>query len=270
MGQTEENETSTSVAEVQQQTGPTLDEIEGMLTKYSLPIAKSRGVQPSQYRIVLAMTMKNKTDLMYLTPGPVVKIVLNWPEIAGNGAMLKTLLTDALSLIKRHKLNNRWLPQTYANALADKEERRKWYRLNFGDEGEILADLLPKSRTRAVVTRGRTVTMTDPFTKLSVAVVDEHDVREEKDMIFEARMKLSRLVRRFEEARNGPANVGGSNESVRRNKADAETVSQTESLVSVQDTGGERGETGITPTSHSVALVRSIDGPAQFTFNIGG
>jgi hypothetical protein len=188
-----ENDTTAPKEQEETARAPTLKltDIEGVIREHAKPIAASYQVKTRNYRIHLVTKSRG---IMVMKRGPVVQIYLLWPDA---GPQINTLLKEAFRIIKTRPMIDSWAVEPMAMVLKRKEERREWFRETFGDENEILADLLPRIRTRARTETRYTYSLTDRDTGISVSI-EYTGERDSWDVEQEARIKLSRIVRAFE------------------------------------------------------------------------
>lgn len=171
-----------------------LGAIEAIIQEFSISIAKEFRIKPHQYRISLVSDSK---DEVHVIAGPVVQIVLQWPIVQ---PMLKSILRRNFNFIKNNGMLHSMELQPYSYVLNSQTNYRGWLRKNWGEVADVLLDLLPKRRVK--YNRKVIIEAVDKETGIVAEVRDNTGVRSEWDMKTEARSKLSRIVREFEDNRS--------------------------------------------------------------------
>ena len=165
--------------------------IEEIINAHAAKIAARYGIRPDQFRINLHTSMRG---LLAFRRGPVVQIDMLWPDVKSE---INTIFKTTFKAISEKKLIDPLGIELASHIRDQRAQNRKWHREVFGDEGEILPDLLPKYRLRSTVKYE--YTLEDQVSGLSVTIkYDDSHLRTGWDLQQEARHKLSRLVRDLE------------------------------------------------------------------------
>lgn len=166
----------------------TLTAVEEVLNEYAKKFAKKHRVGENNFTIVLVTKFKG---VMGLKRGPVVQIILLWPDAQPN---VNTLLDSAFRTISRNKLVDGLALEPVFHIKRRAEDRRRLLREKIGkDEADIILDLIPKHRIKCTVTT--TVEYEDVVTgeKLSVTHTDKPEQFRGQDV--SNWLRLSRIVR---------------------------------------------------------------------------
>jgi hypothetical protein len=169
-----------------------LSVIEGILNESAQKLARLHDIRPHQFRLNLVTEMAKGRDLR-VVPGPVVQIYVLWPNLA---QVLRPRLMSAFALINTRKLIMPVEIVSYAYALEQKGAHKAWLREKFGDEAELLTNLVRKDSYRVAVKRVTSVTLTHKETGVSITLTDDQSAHVLEQ---QARVELSRQVRRLED-----------------------------------------------------------------------
>lgn len=166
----------------------TLTAVEGIVNEYAKKFAIKHRVRENDFTIVLTTKFKG---IMGLKRGPVVQIILLWPDAQPN---INTLLDSAFKTISRNKLVDGFAVESVLHIRRRAEERKKWLREKIGaDEADIILDLIPKHRIRTTVTT--TVKYEDVVTGEAISVTHEAKPEQYRGTDVASWLKLSRIVR---------------------------------------------------------------------------
>jgi hypothetical protein len=162
--------------------------VEGVVNEYAKKFAKRYRVNEDDYTVMLVTQFKG---IMGLKRGPVVQIILLWPDAQPN---INTLLDSAFKTISRNRLVDSMAVEPVVHIKRRAEERRKWVRQQLGsDEADIILDLIPKHRIRTTVTT--TVKYEDVVTGESFSVTHHEKPEQYRGQDISSWLKLSRIVR---------------------------------------------------------------------------
>lgn len=166
----------------------TLLQVEEIVNGYAAKkFAAKYQIPAHRFRVNLVSRLKG--GIMGIRAGDVAQIDLKWPEAQ---PVVNTLLDDAMRFISSRNVLRRVEIVPLAYVRSNKIENRKWHREMFGDEGEILADLLPKHRLEVETTV--TMTMKDKMTGVTTSITIPYARASEWSMEQRCRMALSRTV----------------------------------------------------------------------------
>jgi hypothetical protein len=162
--------------------------VEAVVNDYAKKFAKKHRVGEDQFTIVLTTKFKG---IMGLKRGPVVQIILLWPDAQPN---INTLLDSAFKTISRNKLVDGFAVESVLHIKKRAEERKKWLREKIGaDEADIILDLIPKHRVKVTVTT--TVKYEDVITGEALSITHEAKPEQYRGTDVASWLKLSRIVR---------------------------------------------------------------------------
>lgn len=183
MAQNEEN-----VAAEQEKKLGTLTAVEEVLNEYAKKFARKHRVGEDNYTIVLVTKFKG---VMGLKRGPVVQIILLWPDAQPN---VNTLLDGAFRTISRNRLVDGLAIEPVIHIKRRAEERRRLIREKIGnDEADIILDLIPKHRIQCTVTT--TVEYHDVVTGEKLSVTHQAKPEQFRGQDVSNWLRLSRIVR---------------------------------------------------------------------------
>lgn len=166
----------------------TLTGVEAVVNEYAKKFARKHRVGEDNFTIVLTTKFKG---IMGLKRGPVVQIILLWPDAQPN---INTLLESAFKTISRNKLVDGLAMESVLHIKKRAEERKRWLREKIGsDEADIILDLIPKHRIRTTVTT--TVKYEDVVTGESLSITHEAKPEQYRGTDIASWLKLSRIVR---------------------------------------------------------------------------
>lgn len=162
--------------------------VEAVVNDYAKKFAKKYRVGEDNFTIVLTTKFKG---IMGLKRGPVVQIILLWPDAQPN---INTLLDSAFKTISRNKLVDGFAVEHVLHIKKRAEERKKWLREKIGaDEADIILDLIPKHRVKVTVTT--TVKYEDVVTGEAISITHEAKPEQYRGTDVASWLKLSRIVR---------------------------------------------------------------------------
>lgn len=165
-----------------------LSAVEAVVNQYALKFAKKHRVNENAFTICLVTQFKG---VMGLKRGPVVQIILLWPDAQAN---INTLLEGAFRTIARNRLVDGMAIEPVMHIRKRAEDRRKWLREKLGkDEADIILDLIPKHRIQVQVTT--TVEYKDVVTGESLSITHTAKPEQYAGSDVSSWLKLSRQVR---------------------------------------------------------------------------
>lgn len=165
--------------------------LEEVLNEGAQKLADNERIPHGKWRITLVAATKGSAVLR-LKKGPVAQIILTWPSAQQN---LKRLLQDAFRAIRINKMYEAFEIEPVLYARRNKEALRKWYRQEFGEESDILLDLIPKWRMEEIVETK--YTLRDVKTGISISVTNTKTGHFSQQRI-DNWVALSREVRKVE------------------------------------------------------------------------
>jgi hypothetical protein len=165
----------------------TLTAVEQVVNEYAKKFARRYRVSDDDYNVLLVSQFRG---IMGLKRGPVVQIVLLWPDAQPS---INTLLDSAFRTISRNRLIDTMSIEPVMHIKKRAEERRKWVREKIGDEADIILDLLPKHRI--MVEMETKVTYTDVITGEEYSVIHRPQKEYYRGQDVSAWLHLSRIVR---------------------------------------------------------------------------
>ena len=179
----------------------TITAIENVVNEYARTVAKKGkwGIKDDEFIILLSRRFKG---IMGLQRGHPVKITIAWPEAQPH---LNTLLVEAFSTISKHKMVDVWAIEGVAHIRARNVENKKWRREKFGEQGEIIGELVPKKYITVETTTSSTIVqkIRDNMSGVEIEKVYNLTVSRSDDgrvLDIKTWLELSRLVRDKEEA----------------------------------------------------------------------
>lgn len=170
-----------------------IDKVEEQVNIYAKKVAKEHNVPEDAFRITL---VKEGRGIMHMIRGPVVQIRMEYPACMFS---MNSLLREAFGVYHRYKMRDYMALESYAVIRQRQTSIRKFYKESFGDESEIIPDMLPRSEISFKTEIARTVVAKHRRLGIMVEVVDITGERDINDLQDEARVKLSRIVRQFNE-----------------------------------------------------------------------
>lgn len=165
----------------------TLSAVESVVNEYAKKYARRYRVNDDEFKVLLVTKFNG---IMGLRRGPVVQIVLLWPDAQPN---INTLLDSAFRTISRNRLVDTMAVESVIHIRRRAEERRKWIREKISDEADILLDLIPKHRVK--VTQTVTVEYEDVVTGEKLTLTHKQTPEYFRGQDMSAWMQLSRIVR---------------------------------------------------------------------------
>lgn len=177
----------------------TITAIENVVNEYARSVAKKWKVKDDEFVILLSRRFKG---IMGLQRGHPVKITLAWPESQPH---LNTLLAEAFAQISRHKLVDIWAIEGIAHIRARNIENKKWRREKFGQQGEIIGELIPKKYITVETTTVTVATQRIRYSETGIViekVITSARTETDDGRVLDVKtwLELSRLVRDAEEA----------------------------------------------------------------------
>ena len=109
-----------------------LSAVEAVVNTYAMKFAKKYRVSEDTFSVCLVTQFKG---VMGLKRGPVVQIILLWPDAQPN---INTLLESAFKTISRNKLVDGMMVEPVMHIRKRAEERRKWLREKLGDRKSVV------------------------------------------------------------------------------------------------------------------------------------
>jgi hypothetical protein len=164
-----------------------LTAVEQVVNQYAMKFANRYRIGEEKFTINLVTQFKG---VMGLKRGPVVQIILLWPDAQPN---INTLLESAFKTISRNRLIDGMQIEPIMHIKRRAEERRKWLREKIGDEADIILDLIPKHRIVTAVTT--TVEYRDVVTGESLTVTHKAKPEQYRGTDIGSWLRLSRMVR---------------------------------------------------------------------------
>lgn len=165
----------------------TLSAVEQVVNEYAKKYARRYRVDEDEFKVLLVTEFKG---IMGLRRGPVVQIVLLWPDAQPN---INTLLESAFKTISRNRLVDTMAVESVMHIRRRAEERRKWVREQIGDEADIILDLIPKHRVK--VTQTTIVEYEDVVTGEKLTLTHKQSPEYFRGQDVSAWLQLSRIVR---------------------------------------------------------------------------
>lgn len=165
-----------------------LSAVEAVVNEYAKKFAKKHRVREDDYSVSLVTQFKG---IMGLKRGPVVQIILLWPDAQPN---MNTLLDSAFKTISRNRLVDGLAVEPVLHIRKRVEERRRWLREKIGtDEADIILDLIPKHRILTTVTTS--VEYKDVVTGEKITITHQAKPEHYRGTDVASWLKLSRIVR---------------------------------------------------------------------------
>jgi hypothetical protein len=164
-----------------------LTAVEQVVNQYALKFAKRFRVDENKFSINLVTSFKG---VMGLKRGPVVQIILLWPDAQPN---INTLLESAFKTITRNRLIDGLQIEPVLHIKRRAEDRRRWLREKLGDEADIILDLIPKHRIVTTVTTS--VEYKDVVTGETLTVTHKERPEQYRGTDIGSWLRLSRQVR---------------------------------------------------------------------------
>lgn len=129
--------------------------------------------------------------------GPVASINIKYPEGLDN---INTLLRRAFNLIHNRNIvrSTEVVPFVFIQEFG--ATYRKFVRKEFGDESEILPDLLPRRRLKVTRKHYIEVTVTDKVTGITSTLRAPEEKRQTWSLEHDARTQVSRAVKQLEDS----------------------------------------------------------------------
>lgn len=177
----------------------TITVIENVVNEYARSVAKKYKIKNDEFVILLSRRFKG---IMGLQRGRPVKITLAWPESQSH---LNTLLAEAFIQISRHKLVDVWAIEGVAHIRARNIENKKWRREKFGQQGEIIGELISKKYISVETTIVSTVTQKVRYSETGLEIEKSFTTTRTENadgrvLDVKTWLEISRLVRDAEEA----------------------------------------------------------------------
>jgi hypothetical protein len=166
----------------------TLTAVEKIVNEYAKKFAKKHRVGENNFSISLVTKFKG---VMGLKRGPVVQIILLWPDAQPN---INTLLDGAFRTISRNRLVDGFALEPVYHVRKRAEDRKRMLREKIGaDEADIILDLIPKHRIKCTVTT--VVEYEDVVTGEKLSVTHTEKPEQFRGQDVSNWLKLSRIVR---------------------------------------------------------------------------
>jgi DNA-directed RNA polymerase subunit F len=165
----------------------TLKAVEQVVNEYAKKYARRFRVADDEYKVLLVTEFKG---IMGLRRGPVVQIILLWPDAQPN---INTLLESAFRTISRNRLVDTLAVESVMHIRRRADERRKWVREQIHDEADIILDLIPKHRVK--VTQKMVTEYEDVVTGEKITITHQPASEYFRGQDVSAWLQLSRIVR---------------------------------------------------------------------------
>ena len=173
-----------------------LKQIEDVLNEGAKKLAAAERIPDGRWKIHL-VSATSTTATMLVKGGATCEIILAWPRAQKE---IKRYLQDAFKAIARRKLYESFAIERVFHARKVKDDLRKWMRLEYGEESDIILDLIPKWRLEETV---KTVyTLKDTKTGMSITVESEKKGHFSQQKI-DNWIALSRIVREVDKIDDG-------------------------------------------------------------------
>lgn len=190
----------------------TITNIENVVNEYARTVCKKGkyGIKDDEFVILLSRRFKG---IMGLQRGRPVKITFAWPDAQPH---LNTLLHNAFSQIRQHKMVDIWAIERVIHIKSRNVESRNWRREKFGDLGEIIGELIPKKNIKVEITTKSIITTTirdlgsDVFIE-KTETVEKTEGHDGRVLDVKSWLEISRMARDAEE---GDEDDGGTDNEV--------------------------------------------------------
>lgn len=169
----------------------TLSNVERVVNIYARDIGKRKyGINPEHFEVHLCSELE-RGGIMYVRGGHVVDIYLLWPAAQ---PIINMMLGDAFRLMKNHPIRKALeiVPVAYMRRMA-KEIKKRWKKVNFNDESDIVLDLIPRHRLR--VHKTETTVIEDVITGERLTYIHEYPTDRFDEYATGLWFDLSRIVR---------------------------------------------------------------------------
>lgn len=230
--------------------------VEQVVNEYAKKYASRYRVDENSYNVVLVTKFKG---IMGLKRGPVVQIVLLWPDAQPN---INTLLDSAFRTISRNRLVDNFAVESVIHIKRNSEDRKRLIREKIGnDESDIILDLIPKHRIFTTVTT--TVEYEDVLTGEKISVTHKARKEQFRGQDIGNWIKLSRIVRdnhaeeatRYADVEQGTVsnNQDDCSTDERPDRGDGESSEGDGRQGYAEVAGGDAGEVVDVDCSHQIA-----------------
>jgi hypothetical protein len=169
----------------------TLSAVEDVVNQYAEKIASRYQIPKEKFRINLVTSCKG---VMQFRRGPIAQIDLLWPAAQPD---LNTLLNDVFKTISRKRLLECVAVERVSHIRSRNLENKKWTRELFGDEADLITDLIPRNRLE--VSTVTTITVRDRVTGISYEITESTKNQPYYLKSVEPWLKISRMVHDAEE-----------------------------------------------------------------------
>lgn len=177
----------------------TLSSVEQVVNDYAMKRAREwkTGLKEGDFVVLLA---RKFGGIMGLKRGRPVQIILLWPDAQTE---INRLLKDAFRTINKHRMVDCWAVESSVAIRSRKLESKKWRREKFGDEAEIIGELIPR-RDIIVDTSIETRvcrTIRDQHTGVTIEKMESSKVTKHtdgRDIDVSTWLELSRMARDVE------------------------------------------------------------------------